>query len=171
MPLFRKLLGVPKAASVGKKRFVGISLSSVVSVQYLVVGGGGGGGGYIGGGGGAGGFRTASDFSVSSGSPITVTVGAGGASGTSQTTSSDATAGANSVFSTIISDGGGFGANAYGQNGDLRNGGNGGSGIVIVRYLTSLTSSYTVTGGTSATTGSYTYRTFTGDGSLVISAP
>ncbi len=49
----------------------------------------------------AGGFRTASGFSVASGSPITVTVGAGGASGAS---------GSNSVFSTITSAGGGYGA-------------------------------------------------------------
>ena len=51
------------------------------TVEYLVVAGGGGGGYDNGGGGGAGGFRTASGFAVLNGSPITVTVGAGGIGG------------------------------------------------------------------------------------------
>jgi len=52
------------------------------TVEYLVIAGGGGGGGSqgdTGGGGGAGGLLTASGFAVSAGSPITVTVGGGGA--------------------------------------------------------------------------------------------
>lgn len=52
------------------------------SVNYLVVAGGGaggaGGGGIGGGGGGAGGFRAASGFSISRGTPYVVTVGGGG---------------------------------------------------------------------------------------------
>ena len=72
------------------------------SVDYLVVAGGGGGGrassgnSYGGGGGGAGGFRTAASFGI--GASFTVTIGAGGASGT---------VGNDSVFSTITSAAGG----------------------------------------------------------------
>jgi hypothetical protein len=101
-------------------------LSAPSSVEYLVVAGGGGGGGYLGGGGGAGGFRTATGFSVSSGTSITVTVGAGGNGGTQQAGSTNSTSGGNSVFSTITSTGGGRGANGYGLPG--ANGGSGGGG-------------------------------------------
>ena len=83
------------------------------SVDYLVVaGGGGGGGGTYAGGGGAGGYRTASSFAVSAGTPITVTVGAGGAVEVN---------GSNSVFSSITSAGGGYGSVST-------NGSSGGSG-------------------------------------------
>jgi hypothetical protein len=51
------------------------------TVEYLVVAGGGGASGDRGGGGGAGGYRTATGFSVTSGTPITVTVGGGGNGG------------------------------------------------------------------------------------------
>jgi hypothetical protein len=47
-------------------------------------------------------------------------------------------------------------------------GGAGGSGIVIVRYLTEDATGKTITGGTETTSGSYTIRTFTASGSLVI---
>jgi len=74
------------------------------TVEYLVVAGGGGGGGANGGyfsagGGGAGGLLTASNFAVTAGSALTITVGAGGA-GSSTIVSSDAS-GQNSVFSSI----------------------------------------------------------------------
>jgi len=49
-------------------------------------------------------------------------------------------------------------------------GANGGSGIVVLRYLTSDLSGYTVTGGTTTTDGSYTVRTWTADGTLRIVA-
>jgi hypothetical protein len=39
---------------------------------------------------------------------------------------------------------------------------------VVVRYLTSEASSFTITGGTATTSGTYTVRTFTATGSLVI---
>ena len=74
-------------------------------VDYLVVAGGGGGGG---GGGGAGGFRTGSGFAVSPG-PYSITVGGGGAFGT---TAVDVSGGTPSIFSTITSACGGFG-NGY----------------------------------------------------------
>lgn len=106
------------------------------TVEYLVVGGGGAGGrsplqGY-GGGGGAGGFRTATGFAVSSGSAITVTVGAGGTGGGSSTP----TSGSNSVFSTITAAGGGSGntvttngsAGVAGGSGGGGTGGGGGAG-------------------------------------------
>ena len=110
------------------------------TVEYLVVAGGGGGGGspsdYAGGGGGgAGGYRTANGFIVSPGTPITVTVGAGGTGGV-------ALVGANgqpSVFSTITSLGGGGGAGS--GAGTARAGGSGGGG------------SYTSTSGGVGTAG------------------
>jgi hypothetical protein len=40
--------------------------------------------------------------------------------------------------------------------------------VVIVRYLTTDASGNTITGGTATTSGSYTVRTFTASGSLVI---
>jgi hypothetical protein len=46
--------------------------------------------------------------------------------------------------------------------------GNGGSGIVIIRYLTADATGRTITGGTSSTSGLYTFRTFTSSGSLVL---
>lgn len=50
-------------------------------IDYLIVGGGGGGGSRAGGGGGAGGFRTATDVSVTGISYLSITVGDGGAGG------------------------------------------------------------------------------------------
>ena len=56
--------------------------------------------------------------------------------------------------------GGGGGGGSYG------NGGNGSGGVVILRYLTSDLAGVTVTttGGTVATSGSYTVVTYTGSG-------
>jgi hypothetical protein len=94
----------------------------VSSVEYLVVAGGGGGAGqYQSGGGGAGGVLTATGYAVTFGSPITVTVGAGGTGGAQLSTG---TQGANSVFGSITAIGGGFG----GSSSAAGNGGNGGSG-------------------------------------------
>ena len=107
------------------------------AAAYVVVAGGGGGGGVRAGGGGAGGYRegsnqpitpyTASPMAAASPSAITltaqtypITVGAGGtAAGTTTNTN-----GANSVFSTITSTGGGKG----GTNENGSDGGDGGSG-------------------------------------------
>jgi hypothetical protein len=60
--------------------------------------------------------------------------------------------------------GGGGGANGSTLG---KNGGAGSSGIVIVRYKTGR---ITATGGTITTANGYTYHTFTGNGSFVISA-
>jgi hypothetical protein len=80
------------------------------TVEYLVVAGGGGGGFDRGGGGGAGGFRTATGYSVAAGSPITVTVGAGGTTVTASPWNGNA--GGNSAFGSITSNGGGGGGGA-----------------------------------------------------------
>jgi hypothetical protein len=47
-------------------------------------------------------------------------------------------------------------------------GGNGGSGVVILRYPTSQASGMTVTGGTITTSGIYTIHTFNATGSFVV---
>lgn len=87
------------------------------TVEYIVVAGGGGGNS---GGGGAGGYRTASNFNITSSTSYTVTIGGGGTGGASGTP----TNGSDSVFSTITSTGGGKG----GQQSIGSTSGNGGSG-------------------------------------------
>ena len=102
-----------------------------ISVDYLCVAGAGGGAGYGpggGGGGGAGGYKTSiggSALTLTPSTNYTVTVGAGGAGGAS---GNNGTIGNNSVFETITSSAGGRGGSSVG--------GNGGSGIVILRYPT-----------------------------------
>jgi hypothetical protein len=86
------------------------------TVQYLVVAGGGGSGA---GGGGGGGFVTGEAVPVTSGSAITVTVGAGGASN-----AGPGSQGSNSVFGSITTVGGGGG----GWRGRTATNGYGGSG-------------------------------------------
>ena len=100
------------------------------TVEYLVVAGGGGGATLRGGGGGAGGYRTATGLSVSNGTPITVTVGAGGTAGTWSPGLYLGGDGTDSVFSTITSTGGGGGGHAQGGAGLTggRYGGSGGGG-------------------------------------------
>ena len=113
-------------------------------ISYLVVAGGGGGGGQSrGGGGGAGGFReTKSPVTPYTASPLDgqpsapnritvtetafpITVGAGGTKGTN---SANGGVGANSVFSTITSAGGGYGTGAAASGTPGGNGGSGGGG-------------------------------------------
>ena len=65
---------------------------------------------------------------------------------------------------TYYGGGGGGGVN-YNAN----SGAAGYQGIVVVRYLTSAATGYTISGGTTNTYGSYTSRTFTGTANLVIS--
>jgi hypothetical protein len=98
------------------------------NIEYLVVGGGGAGGTNGGGGGGAGAYRTATGFTLTTGTTYTVTVGAGGTqkAGTGNV-------GSDSVFSTITSNGGGGGGGYSGgvtqptANGNASGGGAGGS--------------------------------------------
>jgi len=111
------------------------SKSTNVSADYLVVAGGGSGGKWgPGGGGGAGGYRTSAGTSgggataeakitLSTLNTYTITVGAGGAARSN---------GSDSVFSTITSTGGGGGGASWRPGRP----GLGGSGIVIIRYIT-----------------------------------
>jgi hypothetical protein len=112
------------------------------TVSYFVVAGGGGGGKADGGGGGAGGVRegkassdsyTASPLNAPTGVPVTatafpITVGGGGSAPGSPDVQSPGGVGSNSVFSTITSAGGGFGAGNGGPSGGA--GGSGGGGAV-----------------------------------------
>ena len=97
--------------------------ASTLNTEYLVIAGGGS-GGTIGGGGGAGGYRTGS-LDRSAG-PATVTVGNGGPQPAATTAYNiNGSSGGNSVFATITSTGGGFGA---AHSGPVTSGGPGGSG-------------------------------------------
>jgi hypothetical protein len=138
---------------------------------------GNGGGAYIGGGGGgagaAGNGVTAGGTGLSSSINGTATTRAGGGGGGGNSGSFGAggsggggrggTNTGGSVAGTANTGGGGGGS---GNNVDPANAG--GSGVVIVRYLTANLSDRTITGGTATTSGSYTVRTFTATGSLVI---
>jgi hypothetical protein len=112
--LRKQILGLIQNAWTGQK---------TPAVEYLVVAGGGGGGvsGNLAGGGGAGGLLQGIN-SVITGTPLTVTVGSGGAYSTN---------GANSVFSNITALGGGYGGGvgtSYPSIGGSGGGGGGGAG-------------------------------------------
>ena len=97
--------------------------AGITTLQVLVVGGGGGGGrGRGGGGGGGGAFVQNANLAVTPGQQISVTVGAGGAGGTSTV---GATAGGQSAFGATTAAGGGGGGNF---SGGAIAGGAGGSG-------------------------------------------
>ena len=97
------------------------------SVDYLIVAGGGGAAGDIAGGGGGGGVITNSALSVSPGTAYTITVGAGGTGGTTNTRpSSGQTNGSNSSAFTYTAVGGGT-STGYKTSGNA-NGTSGGSG-------------------------------------------
>jgi hypothetical protein len=97
--------------------------SVIPSVEYLVVAGGAA-GSNNGPGGGAGGYRTGVDYSVSSGTTYTVTIGAGGvyASNTQRP-------GSNSVFDTVTSAGGGGAGVDSPLDGQAGGTGGGGRGV------------------------------------------
>jgi hypothetical protein len=96
------------------------TISSPVSIDYLVVAGGGSGGVGRGGGGGAGGVK-AGTTTLSAGS-YTITVGFGGPSGLT-TTSTGSDGGPSSIGTLIVTTGGGGGG---GWTTNARNGGSGG---------------------------------------------
>jgi hypothetical protein len=99
-----------------------------ISADVLVVAGGGGGGSGGGGGGGAGGLLGYTAQSLTA-TGYSITVGAGGeGGGASSSSPANGTVGSNSSAFSLTSIGGGSGG-APGTSG------NGGSGIVIVRYL------------------------------------
>ena len=97
-----------------------------ITCDYLVIAGGGGGGYGAGSGGGAGGFRADTGLLFELATDYTVTIGAGSPGATTVTSASN---GANSVFSTITSAGGGGGVHGktavVGQSGGSGSGGGG----------------------------------------------
>ena len=109
--------------------------AATFTIQYLVVAGGGAGGTFIGGGGGGGGLLAGS-VSVSTGTPLTVAIGAGGASTSYTFPGGLASPGSSSniaspAFSTVTTVGGGGGGPGSGPvtpgwNGGGRPGGSGG---------------------------------------------
>lgn len=117
--------------------------SKNLTADILVVAGGGAGGSQYAGGGGAGGVAYQAARSLSNGTSYTCTVGAGGAALSSY---GQGSAGSNTVFDTITTNGGGGGGywNGSGTNGS--NGGSGGGGGMG-------TSSGNTTSGGSATQG------------------
>jgi hypothetical protein len=103
-----------------------------------VAGGGGGGANHGGGGGGAGGLIYNSAFSVTSNSPISLSVGSGG---TQQNN------GNNSTFSSLTAIGGGAGATEGGADGNAGGSGGGGSGYATTTNGGSGTSGQGYSGG------------------------
>ena len=104
------------------------------TLEYLVVAGGGGGGGGDAGGGGAGGFL-ANTTSVVWNTPLILHVGDGGEKGVAGAnyaspaqglTGGVGSPGANSVFGTVISNGGGFGSSEFYPGPNAGSGGSGG---------------------------------------------
>lgn len=93
------------------------------NIEVLAIAGGGGAGGNIGAGGGAGGVIHNTSYAVTSGSPITVTIGAHGAGGASGGTAAN---GNNTVFGSLTAVGGGHGGRYL--NNAAGNGGSGGGG-------------------------------------------
>lgn len=110
--------------------------SALNSVEVLVVAGGGG-GGTGGGGGGGGGVLYSSNYSVTPGAAITVTVGNGGTN--TSTWGGNGGQGGNSVFGNLTAIGGGAGGHRYssptqglGGSGGGNAGGSSGSGTVTM---------------------------------------
>lgn len=141
-----------------------------LSCDYLVVAGGGG-GGHNGGGGGAGGFKTSiggSPLSVTA-TGYTITVGAGGAGGTTAGTSLSAgQVGSNSVFSSITSTGGGGGGTGYGYN--PTSGGSGGGAQTQQTGGAASPSGQGNAGGNGGTTGGLPYAAGGGGGAGAVGA-
>lgn len=134
---------------------------NAVTASGNVTGGSGGAGlnwrglgsSYGGGGGGGATFNAGTGTSGSGGS------GGGGAGGTANT----AGTGGNGVNGTANTGGGGGGAAGQWGNPTTSLGGNGGSGIVVVRYP----GAQRGTGGTITSSGGYTYHTFTTSGTFI----
>jgi hypothetical protein len=107
---------------------------NLTEVEVLVVAGGGGGGAGTAGGGGAGGVIYNSNFAVTPGSALTVTVGAGGTGKVYSVSNTAGDNGGNSVFGSLTVTGGGGGGNRdsseVGKNGGSGGGGGGAEGGV-----------------------------------------
>ena len=121
------------------------------NVDYLIVAGGGGGGGYGGAGGGAGGMIAKTNQVLTAGTK-TVLVGAGGPYNAANQPGGQ---GGNSSFDGDIAYGGGFGSHNFGTGGD------GGTGIILIRYAGSSQAS----GGTESSADGYSYHAYTSTGS------
>jgi hypothetical protein len=163
MPI--KFLNVPGSTNLRSSRPTGFKFpvgltsgaSSTLSVDYLVVAGGGSGARAIGGGGGGGGFLTASGISFTQGNGYTVTVGAGGPGLPAGDAPYNGNIGSNTtIVGVATAIGGGFGVG-------YAIGGNGGSGLVILRYPDGYTITFGagVTGTESSASGGYKRATIT----------
>ena len=115
------------------KNYENLAPAAALTVDFLVVAGGASGGSQYGGGGGAGGLRTTTSYGgsesalgLSLSTPYNVTVGAGGA-GVIYTTS-PSNNGADSVFDSVTSKGGGYGGYFFGGSTASTGGNSGGSG-------------------------------------------
>ena len=137
-------------------------ISNITGVNvYYASGGGGGINGSNNAGGAGGGYGNTSLPNYSGGS--------GGTSGISVTTGN---VGGSGINNTGGGGGGGsnFGFNP-GQEGYAKfNGGSGGSGIVILRYIAGESNVTSATGGTITTNGEYTIHSFTNNGNLIITS-
>jgi len=129
---------------------------NLAEVEVLVVAGGGGGGSHHGGGGGGGGVVYNTNFSVTPGSALTVTVGGGGSGGTYSPNANGGNGG-NSVFGSITAVGGG-GGGTYPNSGV-----SGGSGGGSNNWSTSATGG-SATSGQGFTGGSNNGQTNYGGG-------
>jgi len=126
-----------------------------------------------GGGGGAGAVGVAGSSTANGGAGVSSSIsgsavgyGGGGGGGDTGTGTDGGGNGGTTTPTAGTANRGGGGGGARGPG--ARSGANGGSGIVIMRYLTATAGGFTFTGGTVTTSGSYTIRTFTASGSLVI---
>ena len=144
-------------------------------VEYLVVAGGGG-GAVNGGGAGAGGLLQGI-IPVPAGTPLTVTVGAGGVGGYNYSSRGSTTAGQNSVFSSVTTIGGGQSGseaidwgNGYARGANGGSGGGGGFSGVVVNGGTGI-SGQGNNGGTNFGSNSNTYGGGGGAGTVGLNAP
>lgn len=147
----------------------GVKHGNDLTVEYLVIAGGGGGGaGAVGGNaassvGGTGGAGVSSQIT---GTPVTRGGGGGGSAITGTVGSGGAGGGGNASLYTQAASSGT--TNTGGGGGAGGTPGSGGSGVVIIRYLTDDAGGFSISGGTVSTSGSYTIRTFNASGSLVV---
>jgi hypothetical protein len=121
--------------TVGSAQKYGITGSIIynapLSIDYLIVAGGGGGGARQGGGGGAGGYMSGS-FALTTATPYTLTIGAGGAAATTAINPGSAgTSGSQSSISTLSLSATGGGAGGGGAISASNGGSGGGSSLNV----------------------------------------
>ena len=108
--------GFPEWYDSASAAWIQFNQGPAYSINFLIAGGGGSGGSYYGGGGGAGGFLTGT-ITVASGTSYPITVGAGGASSSSQAIGSNGTSSVFSTYGTATGGGGGGSQLAGSYNG------------------------------------------------------